>query len=441
MLVRTLLFPTLILLALYSNVSSADQLTNEAQRLLLEGKAQAAYDLLMPQMEQRSGSIDYDLLLGIAAVDSGHPTQAVFALERVLAFDQNNQRARLELARAYFEAGENEASREEFNYVLSSESSAAVSKTIGTYLTEINRRVNGKTSSINFNIETKSGYDTNINNATNNTTLAIPAFGNLVFNLDKMARELSSGFYQLGGQTNYTSALSSHENVGIFASLHGDYRQTWHHNEFDTASVDGNFGLVKYVGENSYIASVMAQSYAIDFDISRKQAGVTLQWLRNQSKSTLLSISGQALTQLFPGQKTRDVDQFMLAAGFVHTIESQGAPIVSGGLSAGVDNEHDKLYTEVGRIFSGVNLGAQYTLRNGLNLVSHVSYQNSRFGYEPLFLKKRIDHFFLINVGAEYMILNNWLIKPEVQQILNKSNLSLHDFNSLQISISAQHLF
>lgn len=84
---------------------SADELTDRAQQLIDENNFEEAFQILFAEIEDRAGTPDYDLLLGIAAMDSGHPTQAVFAFERVLAIEPDNSRARLELARAYFELG------------------------------------------------------------------------------------------------------------------------------------------------------------------------------------------------------------------------------------------------------------------------------------------------------------------------------------------------
>jgi len=77
----------------------ADDLTDKAKALLDQGKAADAFVLLEPQEGGRAGDITFDLLLGIAAVDSGQSTRAVFALERVLALQPDNARARAEIAR------------------------------------------------------------------------------------------------------------------------------------------------------------------------------------------------------------------------------------------------------------------------------------------------------------------------------------------------------
>ena len=100
-----------------SSAAFADDLLKKAEQLISSGQHQQAYDLLLAEAEERSGTPDFDLLLGIAALDSGHPSHAVFALERVLAMQPNNAHARAELAKAYFQMGENEAAKEEFTAV------------------------------------------------------------------------------------------------------------------------------------------------------------------------------------------------------------------------------------------------------------------------------------------------------------------------------------
>jgi len=439
---RTPVLQLLFLFSLFSSIACADELTDQAQQLLTENKAAEAYALLIPQLEQRAGDPVYDLLLGIAAVDSGQPTQAVFALERVLAIEPDNQRARLELARAYFEAGENEASREEFTLVKSRETSADVTRTIETYLTEIDTRISGKDSSLSFYVEATGGYDSNVNSATDTSTVAIPAFGNLVFTLDDVARELDSGFYQLDAGLGFTNGLAAYENTGVFGSIKGSYRQPWQQQDFDTATADAQLGLRFGNGEDAYTASLLGQTYAIDNDINRNQAGINLQWLHMRDQATQLSLFGQALVQRFPGQETRNVNQYTLGAGIVHLINDTGAPVVYAGLYAGLDDEKDSLYEYIGRNFIGVRAGGQYTLREDLNLVGGASYQYSRYGaVEPLFLEKRKDHFAHIHAGLEYTVMKSWVIKPDVQYLLNKSNLPINDFRRWQAMISVRYNF
>ena len=95
--------------------TSADPL-QQARGLLDAHQGAAAYQLLAPLEPQLGGSEDYDYMLGLAALDSGHASEAVFSLERVLAVDPAFLGARMELARARYESGDAPGARSQFQY-------------------------------------------------------------------------------------------------------------------------------------------------------------------------------------------------------------------------------------------------------------------------------------------------------------------------------------
>lgn len=107
----------LALLALLPGFALADELTDRAKTLLEQNKATEAFALLDTEENVRAGEVSYDLLLGVSALESGQNTRAVFALERVLAVEPNNARARAEIARAYLAMGDTTAARQEFESV------------------------------------------------------------------------------------------------------------------------------------------------------------------------------------------------------------------------------------------------------------------------------------------------------------------------------------
>lgn len=91
----------LLMLALLSQPVLADELSDRARLLIEQGQSKEAFQLLEPLEGARSGDPVFDLLFGIAAVDVGQNTRGVFALERVLALQPDNARARAEIGRAY----------------------------------------------------------------------------------------------------------------------------------------------------------------------------------------------------------------------------------------------------------------------------------------------------------------------------------------------------
>ena len=94
-------------------VHAQNTLLNQARAHMADGNPQAAYDLLRSQEASLAGDPGFDYLLGIAAMDSGHLTHSVFALERVLAVEPDNLLARAEIARVHLMLGELRTSQQE----------------------------------------------------------------------------------------------------------------------------------------------------------------------------------------------------------------------------------------------------------------------------------------------------------------------------------------
>jgi tetratricopeptide (TPR) repeat protein len=438
------IFCLLTLFSIATTGRAAEEIINQAQQLLNENKPAEAFDLLIVEIDQRSGTPEYDLVLGIAALDSDRPTQAVFAFERVLAVDPDNTRARIELARAYFEMGENEASREEFSYASTQEIPEEVSATIEEYLTAIDARLRVETQQrrIGFYLQASAGYDSNVNSATDSSTVALPAFGNLVFTLDNSARELDSGFYQVEGGASFSSLVPGQEKLAVFGGASLFHRPTYNERNFDTSAANAQLGLRYTQDRNAFIASLQAQTYLIDEDTNRKQAGGNLQWLHTASERTQYSVFAQGLVQRFPGQRIRDVNQYSGGVGVVHLLRGKGNPVIYGSLFAGADYELIDTRPDFGRDFAGIRSGGQYSLNEHIKLIGSASYQYSRYGGDdPLFQERRRDHFVFLRGGVEYSYKQNWVLTPEVRYLLNDSSLIVNDFDRWQLLVTARYNF
>ena len=422
----------------------ADELTDEAQRLIDANQASQAYELLIAELEERAGTPEYDLLLGIAALESGHPTQAIFAFERVLAVDPDNSRARLELARTYFELGENEASRDEFDYARNQDIPEEVDATIEEYLTAIDSRIRSARQQRRFNmyLQAQLGYDSNVNSATDSSTVALPAFGNLVFTLDDTARELDSGFYAVEAGLSFSTRLIPDSSLSVFGNVSAFHRPTWSEHRFDTSAGNAQLGI-RHTGEkNSFLISALGQKYLIDGDDNRDQAGVNLQWLRLAGPSTQISLFAQGLLQHFPNQDIRDVKQYSGGAGVVHLFPGNGSPLIYASVYAGIDDEDDNTRPDIGRTFAGIRAGGEYSFSGSIKWLASASYQYSKYGDEdPLFQDRRTDNFFLIRSGIEFSAGDKFNIVPELRYLINDSNLVINDFDRWQGFITARFNF
>ncbi|MGQ0529056.1 MAG: tetratricopeptide repeat protein [Panacagrimonas sp.] len=128
--------PTAITPAERSTLQRAQQLLRSGDR----SDAEQAHTLLAPLETQRSDEVDFSYLLGLAALGSGKTSEAIFALQRAVAGEPGFAGARLELARAYYEAGDNEDARREFERVAAQNPPPPARRLIEQYLEAIDRR-------------------------------------------------------------------------------------------------------------------------------------------------------------------------------------------------------------------------------------------------------------------------------------------------------------
>ncbi|HEX5464244.1 MAG TPA: tetratricopeptide repeat protein, partial [Burkholderiales bacterium] len=152
-----------VLAGLPALASAADDALGQAKQYMAAHDAKRAYALLKPQEAQRAGDPKFDYLLGIAALDSGHPTDAVFALERVLAAEPKNTLARAEIARAYYALGEMKSSKQEFETVKKEGAPQQAVATIDRYLNAIGRTASSDHTTVHGYVQATLGHDTNVN--------------------------------------------------------------------------------------------------------------------------------------------------------------------------------------------------------------------------------------------------------------------------------------
>ena len=168
---KQFLILTVAMLVFQIDLHAADNTdpSPEMDRLIAAGEFQQAFDLGLANLDEYEGVPQFDFFYGLAALESGNPNESVFALERVAATATNpvlRERARLELARAYFVTNNLTASENLFNLVLASNPPANVQQNIEAFLQLIEARRDSQSATFNWSIASDIGSDTNVNSAT-----------------------------------------------------------------------------------------------------------------------------------------------------------------------------------------------------------------------------------------------------------------------------------
>jgi tetratricopeptide (TPR) repeat protein len=159
--------------------------------LLDSGQTEKAYDYATKEVLNHEGDPEFDYYYGIAAIDSGHASEGVFALERVQSLDPNNHAARLELARGYFVLEEYSRARQKFETVLSVDPPQDVVDKVNIYLDAISSQEGRyKTTQVAF-VEFGLGSDSNANSGPDITSFNI---GTLTIPLDTNSQAKNDNF-------------------------------------------------------------------------------------------------------------------------------------------------------------------------------------------------------------------------------------------------------
>jgi len=418
---------------------AADALVQQGAELIKAGKGKAAYELLEPQEEARAGDKDFDLLFGIAALDVGQNTRAIFALERVLAVDPNNVRARAELGRAYLGVGETEAARTEFQNAKKLGVPTDVEQTVDRFLSAVERLENSGKPNVRGYVEGTIGYDTNVNAAPARSEVAIPAFGYLPFTLSQNSKAQADWFATIAGGVNFSLPID--RQLAVIGGLSGSQRWNQDISAADLLSVDANAGVSYTEGKNVYSLVAQYNDLAVENDRFRNALGFSGQVQHNMDARNQLSAFVQYADLSYVGQSARDADRWVGGVGYAHAWREG---LVGYG-SAYLVNEsvHAKeVAPYLGFDGVGIRVGAQQPLSENLLAFGSLAYEARRGkGEDPTFLTARNDEQWIANFNLAYQIRKDLKVTGQYSYIDQRSNIELYKYDRNILSVTVRQDF
>ena len=444
---RQLLLPALIALLLAGQAAQAQDATlvNARQMITSQGgNGRAAFDLLAPLEQQRAGEPAYDYLLGLAAIDAGEFTRAVFALERVLAVEPNHPQARAEIARAYFQMGENRAARQEFEAVKAGKPPAEVTAIVDRFLSALEDRQAPLVSGVSGFIEAGIGHDSNAGAAASGTGLAIPSLPGFAFNPGLR----SDTFRTLAGGVNGRYVVSPAWT--LFAS--GSFNQRYNNevDRFDTGSYGVDAGLAHRRDANEFTFAVQGQAFDVDNNRFRDAAGGVAQWRHSLSDRQQVAVYGQLTRLTYPTSTIRNADREVLGVAWTNALDARLAPVIYAGLYAGREKNRDGAFPELGHRVVGVRGGGQISFGDWLTAFANLSFEERSYGtpqaidlrsVTSLFPFGRVDKEYGVRVGVNYKFASNWTLNPTVAYTDNQSNVSVSAYRRTLFSATLRYEF
>ena len=403
--------------------AAVDDFLKNALALESQGRMAEAYAALSPLTAERAGDPDFDYALGLAASDTGHAPEALLAFQRVLAVQPNNAPARAELARVYAMTGDIDTAKAQFDTVVEDPSLPdPVRQRFNRIVRDLGRQQQGGGTSVTGFAEVSGGIDSNINTATNLTSITLPIFASLgPATLSGGATQQDAVFF--GGDAGISVASGVSRQDRVFASLLGSIRDNRESSAFDQAVGTATMGFGHTLVSRD-VASISAQyqQFWLGHDRYRQAYGPTAQYTHRLSGGRALSASFQWLRLDYRTDPLRDADRF---TGSI----SYAGKISYAAISAGHEEARSSVSDNLSNSFAGIRAGAEIPVGKMGAITGGVGYEHRRYDADDaLFLKKRRDDQLDVTVGMKLLILPHLYLRPSASYTRNFSSISLFDY-------------
>ena len=405
----------------------------EAAELIKAGRANEAYVQLLALESDLAGNLIFDYLLGVAAVDSGHYPEAIFALERATTARPDFAGARMELARAHFEAGANEHARKHFERLLDESPPDKVATAIDVFIAIIDERARRYKQTKRGWINLSSGYDSNANGASNQRTF-------LGFTLNENNTEKHSTFVALAAGGMYSQPWGADHMVGGKLGL--SHRANQSASFVDSTTATAAFTFNRPEGDWQWTSAFGGYWSAVDHDFNERGATVDFGIGRNLSDSWRLGSKVRGTAARFQEQvSVRDVNRLLFALTATHIVTSGVRPVqIKFSAIAGRD-----LTTDRASPYSNTKVGGRIS-------TTWLPVNNREFGFDLGMLKTRYDGLFFgsikkddqISAGARHqwsrVMGKPWDLTARLSWIQNTSSVELSTYERLEVSFALQRI-
>lgn len=451
--VRTVFAPRLSLLkmaALYlvsTFAFAAPDVLIRAQRDLAAGNPQRAYMLLIAEQDKLSGDVEFDYLLGVAALDSGKVDEAIIAFERVLTKRPKNAGAQLDLGRAYFTAGSFDLAEATFLVLRRSNPPPNAILAINRYLEAINARKKKSTRSINAWEETSLGYDTNLTGVPNDFSAAVASSFNLI-GIDPTGNSIKRKAPYIGAAIG--ADIEQPLNRNWSALLTGELRGRAYRKESDFNSLfgelrvgagwnGGDHQLRLLLGGSRFNQEAQAPGDPKPTN-DRRGLSVSADYRLALAQNQQINFGLTGAQTRFPKNEIEDINSVVISGGWTKTFDGPSAPIVQLSGFFGNDKAVRKLADDAAdksKRIGGLRAFVQYSITEKLALFNSTGYtlRNDQSSFaRATEIEFGRDKLLDTTLGV------NWRFKPSCNMRLqwffskNASNIAIYDYTRSEIS-------
>jgi len=405
--------------------ASAQAPTIDTIRRLVESGASGDAWSLCAQVD-REAEPQADLWCGVAAVDVGRAGEGTMSIERYVLKNPGDARARLELARAYFYAGDDVSARREFEAVRAVDPPEDVRAGIDRYLEALKARESHYKPSFRGYVEAGVGYDSNVNAGVAQADIALPVLGPVT--VANFGVKQSDGFGWLAGSVQLNRPIAP--GVAIYGGLAANGQFNFSKTDFNIAQGAVSLGASWQNGRHTYYGTYSHGELAVGGDRYRHSDGVALEWRYALSELATTSVTPQYARIGYSGlNEARDSDFYGGTVSLRKIWLTNWQPVLNLSAVGGrEENRRDR--DDLSRDVYGVSADVTVSPLPRWAINAAFSFQRSRYdGPIPLLGFTRSDDNYSGSVGVLYFITRDLSVRLEGQFYRNDSNLALFQYD------------
>jgi len=424
-------------------------ITARMAELVRDNRYAEAYEL-GKSASRYFGDAGFDLNYGIAAVNSGHPSQGVLALERSIRLQPENSRARLEMGKGFFALAEDSRARRELEQALQS-ATPAEKIAIDDLLAAIERRRpaekiatagrKASASKSNAFAEFGIGHDSNINNGPSETNVSLPTFGAVSIPAGGRAVRADYGTLRAGGSGS-TELDPGLQAFGAF-DARSRFIFTSNLKAYDQNQLNGAAGLVWDGGATRYRAGIGGGILQYANAPYMDSVGVFGD-IEHMLDATQTIGGGIQFAQMNYASlnAARNADYAGIQTLYRTTVT--GGPVsaivaVTGALGQETNSAGRP---DLGRTITSANASATAPLAPGIEGGFRFGIQQSQYSAADVMLNTtRADDLWLTGANMVYHYSPSISVGSEVAYSNNRSNIAIYSYERSTIDVKVRYDF
>lgn len=396
-----------------------------AEGLIADARAEQAYRLLGPMEAELAGDPYFDYLLGVAALDAGRISDAIFSLRRAVAVAPEYSSARLELGRAYYEVNNYGQARPLFIALLDDAPPPAVRDVLRSYIDSIDGKARTQAGQFRPYVNVRAGFDSNANGSTSDQQF-------LGFTLDPMNRETDSPYAEIGA--GFTWVVPESSRLSWLVSGRLAQRDNSNASFVNRTIANGFAGASWQRGEFFGRAGVDAYWAARDGDSNENYTGADLLFGRRIATEWDATIGLRAGAQRFDSTiDVYDVDRFIVTLGLVNNFSATSRldfQVLGGGDSEKITTSPYGNSKFGARVNVSTEIGAAAFLHASIGTLT-TDYDGLFFGFN----REDKQTTAVLQIEFRDVFANGIIISPELRYTHNDSDVALYDFDRTEIGL------